>query len=598
MSSFDTAHVLNRYGVYAASGTFIGQTTRRGTKQNLLTINESVDRWGNLYVPATGPWEMQSGTAISGETVAQDLGTISTNYVSTAGAPMTSFASQGCTGYYAGVLSGTGTLTIQGGTQTIGGVSYTGGGKIIYTNTNTLSGATTVQTGADFSLGIDTTSTTGTLASSAVTVQTGGVMNFNSAGAVYPGKNMTNGFNNSGTINVSSVASPNMVNLTNGTSTNNASGVINLITGVTTIDSAIANNGTINLAAGTTMPTFTGTISGSGDIVSNGGDMVAVGATTSFSFSAPTQKLIVNSSMKWGYRNGIPTNGTPVFNWYAGIEVNAPLNIYGANAASGIFSDIRPNVGGATFTGSGDINLMAGYVCWGQAGGATAAAATYNGTINVKSGARMDLRNFAGAAAVGNFPTRNATVNIESGGLVAVVSSNGYAEIGSLSGAAGGTLQINSSGLVLVNQNPATIVRSVITGAVALTVFSPGTLNTEAVNTLTGSTTVGGNAPGAGIGGGYATTGAVGPLIMGGAASRLVVNPISTSSASKLTCTNFSATANAYKVDITGPMDAGTYPILTATGSKNLNLPTVGTNASGRTASFAWSGNNLNMTLA
>lgn len=62
-----------------------------------------------------------------------------------------------------------------------------------------------------------------------------------------------------------------------------------------------------------------------------------------------------------------------------------------------------------------------------------------------------------------------------------------------------------------------------------------------------------------------------------------------------LTANTLNAT-NGFKVDLTVAMATGTYTILTATNGDK-PIPTIGINSSGRTASFAWSGNNLVMTL-
>lgn len=63
-----------------------------------------------------------------------------------------------------------------------------------------------------------------------------------------------------------------------------------------------------------------------------------------------------------------------------------------------------------------------------------------------------------------------------------------------------------------------------------------------------------------------------------------------------LTAATLSA-PNGFKVDIPAGTAAGTYTILTVNAGSAI-LPTVGVNSSGRTASFAWSGNNLIMTLS
>jgi hypothetical protein len=105
--------------------------------------------------------------------------------------------------------------------------------------------------------------------------------------------------------------------------------------------------------------------------------------------------------------------------------------------------------------------------------------------------------------------------------------------------------------------------------------------------TLLGSAKVGGV-------GANALYGASGPLVVSTANGGLSL----ISKPSKLTVGAFTATSG-FKVDIGENYAAspGTYTILTKTSGSAV-IPTVGTNASGLTPTFSWSGNNLIMTLA
>jgi len=150
MAIFDSTKCINRDGTIrniSASDIVDCWGTIKSSPQ--FDFGKIVDIYGNLGSLAQGPWEYQSATGV--ETIKQDQETLSTNFVVATGAHF--FVSNGCTGYYNGNLTGTGTLVIQGDAQTIAGTLYQPGGLLVISSINGATGTLSVESGAKVDLG-------------------------------------------------------------------------------------------------------------------------------------------------------------------------------------------------------------------------------------------------------------------------------------------------------------------------------------------------------------------------------------------------------------------------------------------------------------
>jgi hypothetical protein len=120
-------------------------------------------------IPSEGRWEMEKANV---ETISDHYGVLLNAYT----APVESFVAKDIVGVYAGVVSdGTGIWTIKGTPEDIAGTTYNQGGTLILTGLNTNS-QTTVQGGAKLQIGLDTDSYTGQVGAN-LTINTGGIVN-------------------------------------------------------------------------------------------------------------------------------------------------------------------------------------------------------------------------------------------------------------------------------------------------------------------------------------------------------------------------------------------------------------------------------------
>jgi hypothetical protein len=106
-----------------------------------------------LPIPNEGSWEMER---LGVETISDHYGVLFNAYT----APVETFVSDSIVGIYAGVVSGTGLWTIKGTAEDVAGTTYDPGGLLIITGVNTNT-STTVESGAKLQIGYDTDSYTG-----------------------------------------------------------------------------------------------------------------------------------------------------------------------------------------------------------------------------------------------------------------------------------------------------------------------------------------------------------------------------------------------------------------------------------------------------
>jgi hypothetical protein len=155
-----------------------------------------------------------------------------------------------------------------------------------------------------------------------------------------------------------------------------------------------------------------------------------------------------------------------------------------------------------------------------------------------------------------------------------------------LSGAVSGVGQIGASTYTSV---PTIVISGTCTTTSGVLAVNGGTI--VVTGTVSAGVTV--NTSGK-VSGGTAQTGTCGSLTFNASSSALIVNAITTSSVSVLTTGTLTASTG-FTVNVAGTLNAGTYAILVKSSGSS-TVPTLGTNTSGRTITFAWSGNNLNMT--
>ena len=306
--------------------------------------------------------------------------------------------------------------------------------------------------------------------------------------------------------------------------------------GSTTHSGAISGTGAMIVSGGT--QTFTGAFSYTGNTTVSGGATFAYNFTTSYpSWVSPT--VSINGASTFSINGAGPFMGNTnfVFDATGGGTANFAGNTINGNGTSGSGMTFTTN-GGSSNTFSGFVNL-------------------FNNTSVV---------NFSIAAGTGGSP-----------GLVVNAYLNNGAATMNKTGA--GTLRFSN----------------------ATTSFPGGTININAGQVqLISSASLGGTgsattvAATAGIGTLTTTAGALGSLTFSALSSFLQVTALSTINASKLTCTTLTASSG-FTVNIGGAMNAGTYPILVSTSGTP--TPTLGTNTTGRTVTFAWVANTLNMIL-
>ncbi|MFY7883989.1 MAG: hypothetical protein ACOVOV_03995, partial [Dolichospermum sp.] len=218
----------------------------------------------------------------------------------------------------------------------------------------------------------------------------------------------------------------------------------------------------------------------------------------------------------------------------------------------------RSNMSGFSGTINTQSGTLASQYFWIQSNGATWSSTN----LDLSNGGTFFPQVSTSIASLKSTSASTSAVNIGSGLTLSIVGSSTTTFAGPIQGA--GNLTVAGTTNLAITNAAATGIVGVNSGAF----INGGTVQTASISYLNMNT-----------------------------GSTLVVNPITTSSVSKITTATF-VTTTSFKVAVSGPLNAGTYTILTAPTHTGNPLPTVGTNLSGRTVSgFAWSGNNLTMTL-
>jgi hypothetical protein len=521
-----------------------------------------------------GPWEVQKGTV---EDVGSNMSVNPDNYATA----ITAFASANTTGFMAGVVSGSLTWTVQGGTQSIGGVAYQGGGLIVTTAANTLTGVTTVQSGANFQIGEDFNN---------VVAKVGPLTNQINAKTTIFGAWTTNFFVTQAIINqgVINIIGPKICGQGNmlANTVNNNGGVINIKDAVWRNQSTWTGGGgsTVNVLDGGTfrlttvgIPNTQINLNGCGWCDASGNQVGALEFTsTNFALGA-TVAVKSPSCIKTVSGSGV--NGV--------LSGSQPLRVF------------PPTIG----------TLPTQNITFGSASN------TYHGELTIDNTTLI----------LASQSLQYADIILERAARI-----SGTGTIGSLSSDDQSTYWVQASGNSFIKSNGETTFagRFIGDGSTARNHWLEG--GEENILRLTHNTTVGGhtatlyarNGSKVYLEDGTKFTGETGQIriSLGSTLSAntttssatyiyldsgaiLDVQAIDSTTASKITATKTIASSGGYKVNVPAGLVAGSYPILQANTGGTIvpQLPAINQNLSGLNASFSWNTANpriLTMTLS
>ena len=484
------------------------------------------------------------------------------------------------------------------------------GGTTIRSGAVSVSGAGTLGSGAVVDNGVLTLGRTGNYYMSAIAPNAAGITGAGSVAVSATGQfvldrsinvgtslslqstNVTGNAINMGvasTATAVSLVAPNInVNTNAGTG-----GVCWVDSGVTVTLGVVGGTANLNFSAAgayavngandaTVLDTY-GNVTITGKYTGGDGTLGAVGYGGTLKNTGGLLKIVADASNSSG-RTGFEFGRTGAYG--GAIKVAGSIEIVGtAGTLVTSYRDIT--AGGITTLGPSTVTMT------GTRFGVSMAN-TYSDTV--ANPLNLSVNNTSATGSISNGYT-SSTININ--GACSLVSSNDIVLTG----------PIKALGGLTVSCAAASTLSGLISGATSLTKAGAGTLTLTATNTYTGATAINAGvlavqgsatgsahavASGAAISAGTTTTSSIGVLTFAAANAKLVVNAISTASASKITCTALTA-ASGFVVDVLGAMVAGTYPILVSTTGKP--TPALGTNTTGRSASFSWSGQTLNMLL-
>ena len=581
MGTFDNTKCLNVQGTLKAStqtdiidmwGTIFGSPQFDSAKV--------LDFFGNLGALAVGPWEMQLGNV---ETVALNQDTISSNFVANAATPtLSTFLSLGCTGYLTGIVSGSGVWTIQGGSQTIGGISYAGAGLLIASGTNTHSGTINMQAGSNLQLGANCNNVA-TRSLGNLTIGAGATATQMTA---YTANTfLSQALTNTGTYNIVGCGTCGAGGLGLATTVAN-NGIINIDKAMWRNQSTWSGTGTVNVKSGGTFQLTTNSIPSTTQINLNG-----------FGWSA----LISSVCTELGalYCTGVNANISAKINVQTASSIKQAVN--GLTNFMGILSGTAPLTIGTLGTPINGITHFSN------------SANTYSGVMTI-DGTTVN-------ASYGN-SLQFAKINLANGGRLAGSSTGTIGSLQSDSSTAYWVMSdftnhyIKNNGITTYagkllwsgGSNTANVFLEAGVGN-QLTITSTG--NTVNIYPrggskliMQGSTFTGTNgqvrvSTGSVVSAGTTTTASCTYLYLD-ATSKLEVKPVGAGASLINVTTGFVPSAG-WKVDLPDTMVAGIYDIVSYSGTATTVLPTIGINNSGRTVTFAYSnGTNpkkLTMTL-
>jgi hypothetical protein len=520
-----------------------------------------------FQIPNAGFWEMEKSNV---ETVSDHYGIIASNYV----APVETFVADDIVGIYDGVVSGA-TWQIKAGPEDIYGTTYNGGGLLILTAANTNS-TTNLEAGTTVQLGYDTDAYTGSL-SGTTNVAAGATINV--LGANEPnGRAVFSTLTNNGAVNITGKDSCGEGYFT--TSTLNNGSLI-------TIDKAVFRPNTYGTNVGTIL--------------------VKDGAT----LEASTLGIPATQTLQ--------LNGCGKCNEIGGLEGALLHGLVAATVASPIVlqSEVCMKSQGSNTTFSGQ--LTGNYkLKLGNYTGTTTTTGSYtftNGTATFDN--TIEVTNTSLYNTGTNTLSKADIVLVENG---KIQQDGGTVNFGSLSSdSATSVVLCNSSVTMNIKENGNTTYAGIFQNS---TPGTPYTFNMYGPDTnqikLTGAGGIvqlnsydgakiiaeGGtyefwnSTNGGTISAGNSKTTIIKTLYLK-ADSFLDVYAATGGGTGKITSTIAAYLTAGWKVNIKDPLPAGTYDILNQPYAlSNALLPGIGTNASGLTPTFFWSGTVLKMTLA
>jgi hypothetical protein len=551
--------LLNGYSFNIAAGITSVKVTSTGACTNDISID----------IPDEGYWVMAKGGV---EQVSDHYGAIQTAYV----APVEAFVADNVVGVYTGTASGTGNLLIKGGPQAIAGTSYNGGGTFIATNANTNT-TTTVENGAIVQLGFNLEATKGSFGGT-TTVNAGGTINV--VGADEPnGRAVFSTLVNNGNVNITGNDVCGQGYFSTASLDNKS---------LVTIDKAVYRP--VAYAAGV------GTI------------LVKDGATLEIANTGipSTQTIQLNSIGKCneiGRTEGAMLYGVAAYTIAAKIEVLTPSTI--KHLAGGLVTINGQLTGNNKLTIE---NYTGSTTAAGQTTFANGTGGTFDNTIEVKNTTLYNtgttalqkadivlvengrMQQDGGTFNIGSLATTSTTASILANSSVTMnILENGNTTYdGVLQNSTPGapwTLNVygpNTNQLKLTNTGSVVNLNS-IDGAKIIA--QSGTY--EFWNSTNGGTISAGNSTATRIKTLYLQANAFLDIYKSGAGVGMI------------TAQNVAYLIAGWKVNLMEAMPAGTFTILISPNPTGAyaNLPTIGTNTSGLTATFAWVGTALKMTL-
>ena len=489
-------------GVIINSGTQILSGTSTYTGTTLISTGATLSLT-SLNTLATSPI-VDNGTLDISSAINNLSNVVTVNVTSLNGSGSVTLGSSilivtNASGTFSGVISGTGGLTISGGTQTL-----TGG------NSNTFTGATVIASGATLIL-----SGSGSLPASTITAD--GTLDMSGAS----GSATFASLSGSGTVKLGA----NSITLNN--AADNFSGVIsgsggltvsggtqilggaNTYTGGTSVTSGATlqlgdggTGGTVagNIAVGSTSTlafdysgstTFAGTISGAGGVNQLGGTLVLTGANN---YSGGT--TITSGTLELGnggsITGNVTDNGTLAFNQTGSVTYGGTISGTGGVSQLGTGTLLLSAVNSYT----GTTAIASGATLQIGAGNSIAASGSVadNGAFDVSGTASPQIRSLSGTGTV-SLGAQTLQITNGAGSFSGVISGTGGVSVGGGTQTLAGTS--NYSGATTVGGGTLAVTGSIASSS-GVAVSSGGTLS--GTGTVPGVTVASGGtiAPGSG----------------------------------------------------------------------------------------------------